>query len=224
MGVGLGVGLGAGDGVGALLPRSGVYPPRYCFSGSFAIRTVYVETMGRGNNLDQLRLLDDSILAEVIREGEARLLAQFTAASAADQRGAAWSGFVITLTLASVSATATLGLDGKNLALAVITGLLSGLLAIAALVAVRTIRPLPFHLPGNCPENWLPKEWESGRPYDMKQARIEQARCLNNQIDDNAVWAEGVAKDMALSMGLTATSVLLAAIYVCGFICFRLFG
>lgn len=179
--------------------------------------------MGRGKNLDQLRLLEERILAEVVREGEARLAAQFAAATAADQRGAAWSGFVITLTVASVSATATLGLDGKNLALAVITGLLSGLLAIAALIAVRTIRPLPFHLPGNLPENWLPAEWETGRKHDMQQARIEQAKCLNNQIDDNAAWANDVAKDMALSMGLTATSVLLAAMYVCGFIAFRLF-
>jgi hypothetical protein len=180
--------------------------------------------MGRGNNLDQLRMLDNKILAEVVREGEARLSAQFAAATAADQRGAAWSGFVITLTVASVSATASLGLDGKNFALAVISGLLSGLLAIAAMVAVRTIRPMPFHLPGNLPENWLPREWEAGRKQDMKQARVEQARCLNNQIDDNAVWANHVAKELAFSMGLTAISVLLAAIYVFGFICFRLFG
>lgn len=82
---------------------------------------------------------------------------------------------------------------------------------------------MPFALPGNCPENWLPKEWEDGRERDLHQARIEQARCLNNQIDDNAVWAKAVAADMAFSMGLTATSVLLAAIYVCGFIMFRMF-
>lgn len=183
----------------------------------------YARFMGRGKNLEQLRTLDDVILAEIVREGEARLAAQFAAATAADQRGAAWAGFVITLTLAAVSATATLGLDGKNLALAVIAGLLSILLAISAFIAVRTFRPVPFALPGNCPENWLPEEWQEGKKRDIKQARIEQAICLNNQIDDNASWAKDVAASMETSMGLTATSVLLAAIYTAGFILFKIF-
>ena len=178
--------------------------------------------MGRGNNLENLRTFDEKILAEIVREGEMMLAAQFAAATAADQRGAAWSGFVITLTLASVSATATLGIDGRNLALCAIAGLLSVLLAISAWIAVRTFRPTPFALPGNRPENWLPSEWEAGRERDMQQARIEQARCLNNQIDDNAAWAKSVASDMQLSMSLTSISVLLAAIYTSGFILFKL--
>lgn len=180
--------------------------------------------MGRGKNLDSLRLLDDDILHEVIREGEVMLAAQFAAATASDQRATAWAGFVITLAVAATGATATIALSGKNLALAVITGLLSVLLSVAAFIAIQVFRPQRFALPGNRPENWLPGEWESGKARNIQQARIEQARCLNNQIDDNAGWAEQAATRLRLSMDLTAISSMLAAVYVGGFVLFRYFG
>ena len=180
--------------------------------------------MGRGKNLDTLRDLDVSILKEVVREGELMLSAQFAAATASDQRATAWSGFVITLASASIGATATIGLSGKNLALAAITGLLSVLLSIAAFAAVQVYRPKLFALPGNLPESWLPAAWEAGKPRDIKQAYIEQARCLNDQIDDNAGWAKNTAEQLQFSMDLTAISILLAAIAVGVFVVFRYFG
>lgn len=109
--------------------------------------------MGRDNNLNSLRELEESILDEVIREGELMLAAQFTAAIASDQRAAAWAGFVITLTIASIGATATLGNNKTQFSLAVIAGLFSILLSIAASLAIKVFRPSLFALPGNGPEN-----------------------------------------------------------------------
>jgi hypothetical protein len=176
--------------------------------------------MGRGKNLNRLRQLDSKVLAEVIREGEARIVAQFTAATAADQRALTWAGFVITITTATAGGSVTLVLSGKFLPLAVIGALFSALLSISAFLAVRTVRPKKFALPGNLPENWLPEEWEPDCPIDMKQARIEQARCLNNQIDDNARWAAETAKQLSESMGLALVAVILASAYSLGFVLF----
>src|SRR5690242_17549655 len=142
------------------------------------------------HNLDRLRELDEEALAEVIREGEMRLQAQFSAAAAADQRATAWAGFVITMTIGAIGATASLVLSGKSAPLEVITGLLSCILGISAHYAMQAFVPTEFNFPGNVPSNWLPQKWEQGRQRDMKQARIEQARCLEMQIHDNVKIAK----------------------------------
>jgi hypothetical protein len=174
--------------------------------------------MGRGKNLDTLRELDEAILAEIVREGEARINAQFSAATAADQRALTWSGFVITIATATGGGGLTLALSGRFIPLAVIGVLFSGLLSISAFIAIRTVQPKHFCLPGNVPEHWLPLEWESGRPHDIVQARVEQARCLNNQIDDNAQNAWSNARQISLSMTLAGTATILASVYAAGFV------
>ncbi len=179
--------------------------------------------MGRGKNLDRLRELDLEVLAEVVREGEQLLAAQFAAATAADQRALAWAGFVMTIAVASIGASASLALGGKEPALSVITGLLGVLMAISGLQAIRSVRPKMFSLPGNRPENWLPIEWEAGRDRDLRQARVEQSRSLNGQIDDNALAAKQAAALMHTSMDLAICGVFLAAIYVMGYVALRLF-
>jgi hypothetical protein len=173
--------------------------------------------MARGKNLDQLRLLEDGVLAEVVREGELMMAAQLAAATAADQRGLTWAGFVLTIAIASIGACATLAVKGDHLPLAIITGILGVLMAISGFTAILSVRPRRFSIPGNRPENWLPAEWEKGQKQDLQQARIEQATCLNNQIDDNVALAEGAAGMMHTSMDLAASGVLLAGIYVVGY-------
>lgn len=178
--------------------------------------------MGRGKNLDRLRELDLEVLAEVVREGEQMMAAQFAAATAADQRALTWAGFVITIAIASVGASASLAIADKEPALAIISGLLGVLMAVSGFQAMLSVRPRTFALPGNRPENWLPGEWESGQLHDLRQARIEQARCLNGQIDDNAVAAKSAAVRMHTSMDLAACGVLLAGIYVVGTVALRI--
>ncbi len=173
--------------------------------------------MGRGKNLDRLRELDLRVLEEVVREGEQMLAAQFAAATASDQRALTWAGFVITIAIASIGASASLAMTGKAPALSVISALLGVLMAVSGFQAIVSVRPKTFALPGNRPENWLPAEWEKGRTCDLQQARIEQARCLNNQIDDNAIAAEDAASRMHTSMDLAICGVLLAGIYVAGY-------
>lgn len=176
--------------------------------------------MGRGKNLNRLRDLDAETLAEVIREGEARIEAQFSAATAADQRALSWAGFVVTITMATTAGSITLISSNILLPLAIIGVLLSSLLAISAFLAVGTVLPKKFSLPGNLPENWLPDEWERGFGHNLAQARIEQARCLNDQIDDNAKWAGETAKQLSESMALALTAVMVAALYSFGFMIF----
>src|SRR5690242_7103164 len=67
--------------------------------------------MANCNQFEPLRALDDNVLAEIIREAEARLQSQVAIATAADQRALTIAGFQIT------SATASLG-GGIALALA----------------------------------------------------------------------------------------------------------
>ena len=182
----------------------------------------YTEFMPSDKNLDSLLQLDDEVLKEVIREGELRLGAQFAAATASDQRAMAWIGFLITIASATIAASASLAITGKHLPLAVISGLLSGLLCISAYTAIHCVRPRKFALPGNLPENWLPREWEAGKERSMKQARIEQARCLNSQIEENADWAKITAVGLHRSMDLACLAILLAAVYTGGFVLFQL--
>jgi hypothetical protein len=177
--------------------------------------------MPSDKNLDSLLKLDDAVLKEVIREGESRLAAQFAAATASDQRAMAWAGFLITVASATIAASASLAITGKHLPLAVISGLLSGLLCISAYTAIHCVRPRKFALPGNLPENWLPSEWEPGKKQNLKQARIEQARCLNSQIEENAEWARLTAIGLHRSMDLACIAILLAAVYTGGFVIFK---
>jgi hypothetical protein len=110
-----------------------------------------------------------------------------------------------------------LGISGRQFALAVILGLLSVLLALSALRAIQSVVPSQFYLPGNKPENWLPSRWENGRPRDLHQARIEQATCLEIQIEDNKTWAENTARSLSESMHLAVIALFLAGIYAAGY-------
>lgn len=174
----------------------------------------YVAPVASGKSLDELRSLDQTILGEVIREGEVRLQAQLATATAADQRAMAWAGFVTTLATASVGASASLFIGKSHLLLAVIAAALAVAFSFAVFRAIDCVRPRHFDFPGNLPENWLPSEWEGGKPRDFVQARIEQARCLNNQIERNATLAKENSARLHVSIDTVAVVVLLAALIV----------
>jgi hypothetical protein len=148
-----------------------------------------------------------NVLAEVVREGEVRLAAQFEAANSADQRAVAWFGFLVTLVLGSLGGAATLFATGQYIAVAYEMFIFSAALIVAAVRAIQCIRPAGFAFPGNLPENWLPECWDQDSPRDLRQARIEQARSLNNCIDDNRRWAEANGRRLRSSIDITIFSL-----------------
>lgn len=174
--------------------------------------------MGRGNDLSDLRTLDADVLAEVVREGETRIAAQLAVATAADQRAMAWGGFVIAIATAAIGGAASLLISGKHLAFALIAILFSGWMFVAAWMIVDAVRPKAYFFPGNVPENWLKENWLSypTGPYDLHQARVEQATCLNNGIDDNARDAETHANALRRSMDHVLLAIAFAGVSTLG--------
>jgi len=166
------------------------------------------------NRLRKLQTLPDDVLAEVIREGEMRLLGQFQAAAASDQRALTWSGLLITIAIAAIGAAATLYVSGRYYLLTLVSLLFSSMISIAAFMAIDCVRPKGFHFPGNLPENWLPEEWQGfpGIKHDLRQARLEQSVCLNQAIKQNAALAEQSGSRLRRSMDIALFSILFAAI------------
>jgi hypothetical protein len=179
--------------------------------------------MGRGKDLSDLRNLDLQVLQEVVREGEARLEAQLAVATAADQRAMTWAGFLIAVATAAVGGAASLIMSADHLVFALIAIIFAIWMLKAAWIIVDAVRPKKFSLPGNFPENWLRENWFShpSGPYDLSEARVEQAICLNNGIDDNANDAESHAAALKRSMdhallalSFSAVSTLLVFIWI----------
>jgi hypothetical protein len=168
------------------------------------------------NDFEALRSFDTDVLDEIVREGELFLQAQFGAASASDQRGMAWAGFMVAAATAALAAAASLVVSGGHTLLAITSLAGAGMLLVSTFLAAKAVRPHKFAFPGNCPENWLPSSWHGHgvNTLDMKQARLEQAHTLQRQIDDNAVWAEKVGKLLQQSMDVAMSTVLLAGCVV----------
>lgn len=164
------------------------------------------------NSLAALHQLNDDVLAEVVREGEARLLAQFSAATASDQRGMAWAGFMIASAAASLAGAAGLISKNEHVFLASVAFFASIGLLIATAFAAQAVRPTKFCFPGNEPVNWLPENWMGhGKfPYDLRHARIEQAVALQNQIAANSRWADSAGKALERSLDFAMAVVVLS--------------
>lgn len=168
-------------------------------------------------DLDSLNQLDDEVLREVVREAERTLDAQLTTATAADQRAMAWAAMLVTGAVALTGASAALLVSGKNLLLAGIGVFISFLLGIALLKAIDTFRPKEWHYPGNRPANWLPANWQcdgSGTPCNIRQARLEQAVSLDEQIVENANAADAAGRELKLSMDLAVYTIVVGIVLV----------
>lgn len=171
--------------------------------------------MDDGNPLSGLGSLPEDVLDEVVREGERRLDAQFSAANASDQRAMSWCGLLITITIAGLGAAATFASLGKGL-LTIAAVTFSLLVLVATYFGLAGARPQGFHFPGNLPENWLPDRWQGhpGCSHCLTQARLEQAVCLNNAIHRNVRWAEASGRALHRSMNLVIFSVFAGALAV----------
>lgn len=182
--------------------------------------------MPNRNDFEAMRNFDDAVLQEIVREGEIRLRAQFDAACASDQRAMAWSGFLIATATASLGGGATLIFADKQLGVAMVAILFSIALFLATFQSVAAVRPGGFDFPGNEPKNWQREYWRGHGTHslDIKQARIEQAECLQLQIEENIDWAKLTAGHLRLSMDIAMWSVLMAAILMIGAWFFQVLG
>lgn len=143
--------------------------------------------------------------------------AQLASATAADQRAIAWAAMLVTGAVALTGASAALLVSGKNLLLAGIGVAVSLLLGISLLKAIDTFRPKQWNFPGNRPESWLPANWQCGgtdTACDLRQARLEQAASLDEQIVDNANAAEAAGKEIKLSMDIAVFAVVVGIVCV----------
>lgn len=166
---------------------------------------------------DGLRDLDVSILDEIVREGSARLEAQLQIAIAADQRALTLAGFQITAATGAVAGGAALMTsDEPRQLLALIAFLFSLAVLISAGIALWTVLPRKFRIPGNCPLNWLKNHWRwHDKGFDLKAARVEQAACLAEQIADNRKLLDWTAQLMRISfLGTIVTAVVAAALFM----------
>jgi ABC-type multidrug transport system fused ATPase/permease subunit len=172
--------------------------------------------MATCNDFEELRTLDSKVLDEIIREGELRIQAQFSAAAASDQRAMAWAGFMITAAIAAFAAAAALVVTKEHMFLSMVTFTLGVALLLSTAIAGSVVRPQKFGFPGNEPKNWLLDQWMCGvgGPHNMAQARVEQATSLQNQIASNAAWAEEVGRKMTASLDLATAAVLLGTLSV----------
>jgi hypothetical protein len=181
----------------------------------------YNSSMTGGNPYDDLRTLDDEVLKEVVREGEARLLAQLQIATAADQRALTLAGFQITAgTAALAGGAALMTADAPDRALASIALLFALAILTAAGIALWTVMPRKFKTPGNQPLNWRTDRWRwPQKGFDIKSARVEQAACLEEQIEANQRHFQWAAHLMHISfyvtigMGIASAIFLLATLF-----------
>jgi hypothetical protein len=129
-----------------------------------------------------------------------------------------WAGFLIAVATAAIGGAASLMISGKHLVFAFIVIGFASWIFFAAWISVDAIRPKKYSFPGNVPENWLRENWmcyPTG-PYDLAEARVEQAVCLNNGIDDNAQDAESHAKALKRSMDHALLAVAYAGMSTFG--------
>ena len=164
---------------------------------------------------DGLRELDEQILEEAVREGTARLEAQLQVATAADQRALTLAGFQITAATGAVAGgVALMTANAPNELLALIAFLFALAILTFAGIALWTVVPRKFKIPGNQPLNWRKDRWRwQEHGFTIKSARVEQAACLEEQITGNRKQLDSAALLMRASFfGTIGTAIASAAL------------
>lgn len=166
--------------------------------------------------LSPLQSLSQTVLDEVIREGEDRLQAQFDAANSGDKRGMSWIGFLAALITASLGAAISLLNAKQDYWLASIAIVFAAMLLKASISAIKSVTPELFSFPGNEPKNWFPDQWheENSKRRGIKTARIEQALVLQNKISDNIETARVNALYLRYSIEDTFFSIVFTVILI----------
>lgn len=177
--------------------------------------------MSYDNRVIELNALDEEILKEVVREGEAMLAAQLSVATAADQRAMTFAGLLIAAATAATGGVVALILTANPNWTAALIGAFYAIFAlVAAGFAIWSAKPNDFSFPGNEPSSWHPEQWLAGKngPHNLKQARVEQAVTLQSQIGKNkATLALNAARmRKAVAIGFTSTVVAAVAILFWG--------
>ena len=172
------------------------------------------------NDFDSFSDLPVEMQSEAIREGEERVKAQLVIANNADQRALSWARLHIgSATAAFGACVAFLGKSEADYYLASVSLVFSVLIARAgwhALDAAKHDRA--FNLPGNTPLHWLPDEDDMDEAPEeaVARSRREQARCLADQIEDNANIAEqrGLKMDRCYEIMQVAIALSGSALFI----------
>jgi hypothetical protein len=132
--------------------------------------------------------LPDDVLAEVVKDGQAMLSAQFQSHTGLMTRGFTMAGVVLAGTTAMVAALISLG--ARNAAfLASDWGQIAPicLLLIGSALALMSALPGKYSVPGNEPWCWNLKHWDlaEGVEPSLKAARLSQLAILQSQISKN---------------------------------------
>ena len=82
-----------------------------------------------------------------------------------------------------------------------------------ATLALWTVVPRKFRIPGNQPSNWHKENWRwQDKGFNLKSARVEQAACLEEQIVANREHLDSAGRLMRISFVGTITTAIGAAI------------
>jgi hypothetical protein len=152
----------------------------------------------------------DDMLAEIIREAEARLAAQLTVAIVADQRAMTFAG----LMLAAAAALTGTALGAGSAAALAVPVVLAGLgLFVAAALAVIAARPVDWDYVGNEPSAWIV---DISPPARLKPSTAAMADHYDGMIKGNEVTIAASAFWIRLSMlsALASVAVALASAIV----------
>ena len=172
--------------------------------------------MADHEQFESFREFPPEVLTEIVREGEARMEALLQIASAADLRAMTLAGLQIGAATASLGAGLVMLYDDQGeIWLSGLAVIFAAAMILASLLAVSTLRPAKFHVPGNSPVNWLPQYWLGGEAhgFSLVQARIEQAACLELAINENQKWIEWAGARVRRSI-----DCMLAAVGIAGLV------
>jgi hypothetical protein len=144
----------------------------------------------------------EDLLAEIVRQAEARLAVQTQFALAADQRALSLTNLYGSMTVALIAGAIAAIAEGLRPIAMAAAG--AGLMTFVAtvLVALAT-RPSAFATVGNDPANWL-EDIASGR--SLHEARADTARIYENALKKNRARMKGQTRliNSALIMLLLA--------------------
>ena len=166
--------------------------------------------------LDDLRTLDQEVLAVIVAEGDARINAQLAVAATADQRALTLAGYTATGATAAITGFFYLLLTQSQRAGAFVSviALAIGLL-VSTGISVHSIRSQKFFLPGSRPSLWRRDNWTNDAgPKTLKNALIEQCNCLEIAIVDNAKCAEKAGDRFNRAMDCAFVSITFAVLFV----------
>ncbi len=127
---------------------------------------------------------DQETLEEILREAEAFLGAQLSAAIAADQRALTFSGFLAASIVVLVGATATFALASPSREVFAMASMIVAMAFTGSLYfAIRSAMPARFEFAGNLPGSWVADVLEK---KTLVTSLAEQCANYDEKINDNA--------------------------------------